>query len=60
MRGVEEVMGVLSSLCYVVERTERLNTAFVIDLNCSSREVDGDIFANFLWGLLSDMMRETP
>ncbi len=37
----------------VVEKPENLDRDYVIDLNKLSREVDGDIYADFLWGIVT-------
>lgn len=37
----------------IVEKPEHLNRDYVIDLNKMSREVDEDIFADFLWGIIT-------
>lgn len=37
----------------IVEKPENLNRDYVIDLNKMSREVDEDIFADFLWGIIT-------
>lgn len=37
----------------VVERPERLGCDFVMDLSRMSREVDDDIYADFLWGIVT-------
>lgn len=37
----------------IVEKPENLNRDYVIGLNRLSREVDDDIFADFLWGIIT-------
>lgn len=37
----------------IVEKPERLNADYVFDLNRLSREVDEDIYADFLWGIIT-------
>lgn len=37
----------------VVERPENLNRDYVIDFNRLSRRVDDDIYADFLWGIIT-------
>jgi zinc protease len=37
----------------IVEKPERLNRDFIIDMHQVSRAVDGDIFADFLWGVIT-------
>lgn len=37
----------------IVEKPENLNRDFVIDMHHVSREVDDDIFADFLWGMIT-------
>lgn len=37
----------------IVEKPENLGRDYVIDLNMMSREVDEDIFADFLWGIIT-------
>lgn len=37
----------------IVEKPEHLNRDYVIDLNKASREVDDDIYADFLWGIIT-------
>lgn len=37
----------------VVEKPENINREFVIDLNQMSRQVDGDIYVDFLWGIIT-------
>lgn len=37
----------------VVEKPEYLNRDYVIDLSMMSREVDEDIYADFLWGIIT-------
>ncbi|WP_205619919.1 hypothetical protein [Butyricimonas synergistica] len=37
----------------IVEKPENLGRDYVIDMHHVSREVDGDIFADFLWGIIT-------
>ena len=37
----------------IVEKPENLNRDYVIDMHHVSREVDEDIFADFLWGIIT-------
>lgn len=37
----------------IVEKPKYLNRDYVIDLNMMSREVDEDIYADFLWGIVT-------
>ena len=37
----------------VVEKPENINRDFVVDLNRMSREVDEDIYVDFLWGIIT-------
>ena len=37
----------------IVEKPERINRQFVIDLNQMSRKVDDDIYTDFLWGIIT-------
>lgn len=37
----------------IVEKPENLGRDYVIDMHRVSREVDGDIFADFLWGMIT-------
>ena len=37
----------------IVEKPENLNRDYVIDLNLFSRELDEDIYADFLWGVIT-------
>lgn len=37
----------------IVEKPENLNRDYVIDLNQMSRRVDDDIYADFLWGIIT-------
>lgn len=37
----------------IVEKPENLNRDYIIDMHHVSREVDNDIFADFLWGVIT-------
>ncbi|MFR7877219.1 MAG: hypothetical protein ACLU4J_12975 [Butyricimonas paravirosa] len=37
----------------VVEKPENVSRDFVVDLNRMSREVDEDIYVDFLWGIIT-------
>ena len=37
----------------IVEKPENLNRDYVIDMHHVSREVDDDIFADFMWGMIT-------
>lgn len=54
---LEEVMPQLRQVSpryvAIVEKPENLNRDYVIHLNQLSRQVDGDIYADFLWGIIT-------
>ena len=43
----------------VVEKPEEINLAFIVDLNRMSREVDKDIYCDFLWGIITGFDAES-
>ena len=55
--GIDEVMPQLKKIkpryVAVVEKPENLNRDYVIHLNRISRQVDDDIYADFLWGIIT-------
>lgn len=51
--ALDELRGLSPRYVAVVERPENLGRDFVMDLSRMSREVDGDIYADFLWGIVT-------
>lgn len=51
--ALDQLREVFPRYVAVVELPENLHRDYIIDLNCMSRNIDDDIYADFLWGIIT-------